>query len=111
MLGYYSFLSLEDDGCKISGLLTPSKDIYIFFCRSRLETGEFEGKVKKEVSGWAKTGKHGYFCVTPTGLHGDLLRVLLFFSTYRRHVSDVIPSLLTNSAGLKGKELQMFQHW
>ena len=89
-LGYYSFISLEDHGCKISGLLTP-KGSFCYFFESRLETGEFEEKVKKRYFGWAKTGKHGYFCCTPTGLPADFSGFYYFFPV-RRHVSDV-PSL------------------
>ena len=48
MLGYSSFISLEDLGRKISGLLTPKEEFSYFF-KFRLETGEFEEKVKKEV--------------------------------------------------------------
>jgi hypothetical protein len=52
---------LEDIGRKISGLLTIIEWTYFCF-EFWLETGEFEEKVKKRFFGWAKTGKHGYFC-------------------------------------------------
>ena len=87
MLGYSSFISLEDIGRKISGLLTP-KESFSYFFEFRLETGEFKEKVKTEVFGWAKTGKHGYFCTTPTGLPDDFSGFYYFFPV-RRHVSDV----------------------
>ena len=59
---FYLFVrhAREDLGCKISGLLT-----FFYFCKFRLETGEFEEKMEKEVFGWAKTAKHGYFVSRP----------------------------------------------
>ena len=87
VLWYYFFISLGDLGCKISGLLTP-KGAFYYFLEFRLETGEFVEKVKKEVFGWAKTGKHGYFCVPPTGLPDNFSGFYYFFPD-RRHVSDV----------------------
>ena len=87
VLGYYSFISLEDYGCKISGLLTPSTHFFIFL-NLGLKRENLEKKWKKRFFGWAKTGKHGYFCVTPTGLPDDFSGFYYFFP-HRRHVSDV----------------------
>ena len=44
--------------------------LFLFF-KFRLEMGELEEIVKKRFSELAKSGKHGYFCVTPTGLPDD----------------------------------------
>ena len=59
-------------GRKISGLLTPKRAFCKFF-EFLLETGEIEEQVKKRFFGWAKTGKHVFFCVTPTGLPDEFI--------------------------------------
>ena len=69
------------------GLLTPSGHFYIF-SKFRLETGVLEEKVKKRFFEWAKSGKHGYFCVTPTGLPDNFSGFYYLFSD-RRHVTDL----------------------
>ena len=89
MLGYSSFISLEDLGRKISGLLTPNKCIFLFFFEFWLETGEFEEKVIKEVF-WMgkKRANMAIFVPRPqvslTISHGSII-----FFPIRRHVSDV----------------------
>ena len=87
VLGYSSFISLEDLGCKISGLLTPFKHFFIFL-NFGWKRENLKKKWKKRFFGWAKTGKHGYFWVTPTGLPDDFSGFYYFFPD-RRHVSDV----------------------
>ena len=59
--------------------------------------------MEKEVFGWAITGKHGYFRVTPTGLPEDFSEFYYFFLI--EDMSVMCISLLMNSVGLKGKEL------
>ena len=88
-LGYSSFISLEDIGRKISGLLTPIE--WTYFCLEFwLETGEFEEKVKKEVFWMGKNRQIFLFLyhASPTGLPDDFSGFYYFFSV-RRHVSEV----------------------
>ena len=87
VLGYSSFISLEDLGCKISGLLTPFWHFFIFL-NFGWKRKNLKKKWKKRFFGWAKTGKHGYFCITPTGLPDDFSGFYYLFPD-RRHVSDV----------------------
>ena len=107
-LGYSSFISLVDHGREISGLLTPI-DRRSFFSEFRLEMGEFEEKVKKEVFWMAKKrANFAIFCPRPqvslTISQGSIIFFLL------EDMSVMCPSLLTNTVGLKGKELQMVSH-
>ena len=87
-LGYSSFVSLEDIGRKISGLLTLIEWTYFCF-EFWLETGEFEEKVKKEVF-WdgQKQANMAIFVgdpqVSPTISQGSII-----FFPVRRYVSDV----------------------
>ena len=103
-LGYSSFISLEDIGRKISGLLTIIEWTYFCF-EFWLETGEFEEKVKKEVFlDGQKQANISIFVPRPqvslTISQGSIIFFLL------EDMSVMCLSLLTNTVGLKGKELQ-----
>ena len=63
-------------------------------------------KWKKRFFGWAKTGKHGYFCWWPTGLPDDFSGFYYFFFLLE-DMSVMCLSLLTNSVGLTVKELEL----
>ena len=63
-----------------------------------LKQENLKKKWKKRFFGWAKTGKHGYFCDTPTGPPDDFSEFYYFFHT--DDMSVMCLSLLTNSVGL-----------
>ena len=95
---------MEDIGRKISGLLTLIEWTYFCF-EFWLETGEFEEKVKKEVFlDGQKQANISIFVPRPqvslTISQGSIIFFLL------EDMSVKCLSLLTNTVGLKGKELQ-----
>ena len=97
-LWYSSFISLEDIGRKISGLLTPI--VWTSFCfEFWLETGEFEEKVKKEVFWMGKNRQIFLFLyhvrpqVSLTISQGSIIFFLL------EDMSVKCLSLLTNPVG------------
>ena len=94
---------------KISGLLTQIEWTYFGF-EFWLETGDFEEKVKKEVFlDGQKQANMAIFVGDPqislTISQGSIIFFLL------EDMSVMCLSSLTNSVGLKGKELQMVSHW
>ena len=76
-LGYSSFISLEDIGRKISGLLTKN-GLFGYFLEFWLEMGEFEKKVKKEVFWMGKNRQTWLFLLHAHRSPWRFLRVLLF---------------------------------
>ena len=90
------------------GLLTPTI-YFLIFLNFGWKRENLKKKWKKRFFGWAKTGKHGYFCTTPTGLPDDFSWFYYFFLL--EDMSVMCLSLLTNSVGLKGKELEFFPNW
>ena len=78
---------LAQSGVQNIGFVHTSKRFFIFL-NSDLKWGNLKKKRKKTFFGRAKTGKHGYFCCTPTGLPDDFSGFYYFFPD-RRHVSDV----------------------
>ena len=102
-LGYSSFISLEDIGRKISGLLTPI--VWTSFCfEFWLETGEFEEKVKRGFLDGQKQANISIFVPRPQVSLAISQGSIIFFLLEGMSVKCL--SLLTNTVGLKGKELQ-----
>ena len=70
------------------GFVDTNRIIFLFFLNFGWKRENLKKKWKKRFFGWAKTGKHGYFCATPTGLP-DVFSGFYYFFPVRRHVSDV----------------------
>ena len=108
VLGYYPFISLEDHGCKISGLLTPSTHFLIFF-NLGLKRENLKKKWERGFLDEQKQANMAIFVSRPQVSRTISQGSMIFFHT--ADISVMCISLLTNSVGLKSLELQMFQHW
>ena len=108
-LRYSSFISLEDLGRKISGLLTPN-DLLSYFFWISAENGRIWRKSEKRgfLDG-QKQANMAIFVPRPQVSLTISQCSIIFFLL--EDMSVMFLSLLTNSVGLKGKELGLFPNW
>ena len=102
VLGYSSFISLEDLGCKISGLLTPFKHFLIFW----ISAGNGRIWRKSEKRGFLDGQKQANMAIFVSRPQVSLMisQGSIIFSLIE-DMSVMCLSLLTNCVGLKDKEL------
>ena len=70
------------------GVVNTSRRSFFTFLNFDLKRENSKKKCKKTFFGRVKTGKHGYFCCTTTGLSDDF-SWFYYISPDRRHVTDV----------------------